>query len=256
MPEENNNEVASNEIFEAYIRTKDTKIRNQIIERYLYIVDILVKKYLNKGIDYDDLYQVGSMALLRAVDRFDPSKGFKFSSFATPTIIGEIKRYFRDIGWAVKVPRQIKEISMRIPSAKEALRDTLGRTPTVGEVAEYLGETEEKILEAMEGGQSYSTYSLDQEYDESEDDSTGSKLDRYTGVEERGYEDFENANLINSVLETLSDDEKRVFQQRFIEGKTQKEVSDEINVSQMTVSRMENKIKQKFLSEANLINNR
>ena len=250
MPEEISNEIASNELFEAYINTKDTEIRNQIVERYLYIVDILVKKYLNKGVDYDDLYQAGSVALLRAVERFDPTKGFQFSSFATPTIIGEIKRYFRDLGWAVKVPRQIKEISMRLPGAKNDLREKLGRAPTVGEVAEYLDQTEEKILEAMEGAKSYSTYSLNQEYDDAEEDGGGSVLEKYTGIEEKGYEDFENASLINSILTTLTEEEKAVFQLRFIDGKTQKDVSEELDVSQMTISRMETKIKQIFKKEA------
>ena len=252
MAEDRINENATNELFEAYIDTKDPQIRNQIVERYLYIVDILVKKYLNKGIDYDDLYQIGSVALLRAVDRFDPTKGFQFSSFATPTIIGEIKRYFRDMGWAVKVPRQVKEIAMKIPAAKEALREKNGKTPTVGEVAEYLGQSEEKILEAMEGGKGYSTYSLNQEYDDDSEEGGGSVYEKYTGIEEKGYEDFENASMINAVLATLSDEEKMIFQERFINGRTQKDVSDKLNVSQMTVSRMETKIKKKFIEEANL----
>ena len=134
------------ELFEKYQETRSIELRNKIVEKYLYIVDILIKKYLNKGVDYEDLYQVGSMALVFAVERYDVSKGYEFTSFATPTIIGEIKRYFRDKGWAVKVPRRLKEISAQIPPAKEYLYGKLNRTPTIKELSEYLGYTEEEIL--------------------------------------------------------------------------------------------------------------
>jgi RNA polymerase sigma factor (sigma-70 family) len=127
------------ELFEKYQETRSIELRNKIVEKYLYIVDILIKKYLNKGVDYEDLYQVGSMALVFAVERYDVSKGYEFTSFATPTIIGEIKRYFRDKGWAVKVPRRLKEISAQIPPAKEYLYGKLNRTPTIKELSEYLG---------------------------------------------------------------------------------------------------------------------
>lgn len=242
-------EINNKKLFEEYSHTKSIDLRNEIVEKYLYMVDILVKKYLNKGVEYDDLYQVGSMALVFAVERYDMSKGFEFASFATPTIIGEIKRYFRDKGWAVKVPRRLKEISSLIPKAKETLYGKLYRTPTVSEIAEYLGFTEEEILEAMEGGQAYGTYSLNQTFEESGDDGDGIALEKFTGIEESGYERFENVQLIKSVMADLSDTEKEVFKRRFFENETQQDIASSMGVSQMTISRIEKKLKEKFRQE-------
>lgn len=239
-----------NRLFAEYNQTRDVTLRNQIVEKYLYMVDILAKKYINKGVDYDDLYQIGSMALVFAVERFDPGKGFEFTSFATPTIIGEIKRYFRDKGWAVKVPRKWKEISAKLPEAKETLGQKLGRAPKIIELAEYLGTTEEDVLEAMESGQAYGTYSLQQTFEENGGDGGDSSVfDRYAAKEETGYTTFENAELVKSVLSKLSEQEQQVFQLRFLKSKTQQEIADQLGVSQMTISRLEKKLKDKFKEE-------
>ncbi|MGI6727103.1 MAG: SigB/SigF/SigG family RNA polymerase sigma factor [Anaerovoracaceae bacterium] len=236
-------------LFKEYSRTKDINIRNRIVENYLYMVDILIKRYINKGVDYDDLYQVGSMALVFAVERFDPNKGYEFTSFATPTIIGEIKRYFRDKGWAVKVPRKLKEIASKLPQAKETLEHQLGRAAKVSEIADYLGHSEEDILEAMESGQAYGTYSLQQTFDEGGSEGEASIFERYASKEETGYRNFENAELVKSILEQLSNQEKKVFQMRFFDSRTQQEIADEMGVSQMTISRVEKKLKEKFREE-------
>jgi len=238
-----------NELFEEYSRTKDLNIRNQIVEKYLYMVDILAKKFINKGVDYDDLYQIGSMALVFAVERFDPNKGYEFTSFATPTIIGEIKRYFRDKGWAVKVPRKWKEISAKLPAAKEALHQRLGRAPLVSEIAEYLGYSEEDILEAMESGQAYGTFSLQKTYDDGGNEGEASIFEKYTARDEVGYINFENSEVIKAVLNKLNDQERKVFRMRFFDEKTQQQIADEIGVSQMTVSRLEKKLRDKFREE-------
>lgn len=239
----------SDELFLEYAKTKDINIRNQLVEKYLYLVDILIRKYLNKGVDYDDLYQVGSMGLVFAVERFDASKGYEFSSFATPTIIGEIKRYFRDKGWAMKVPRRLKEISAKIPKAKELLYGQFSRSPTIKELAEYLDYSEEEILEAMESGQAYGTYSLNQAYDEDGENSEGNTMEKYTGVEDTGYASFENAEIIMKVMENLDDMEQAIFQKRFINNETQQDIADDLQVSQMTVSRLEKLIRKKFKEE-------
>jgi len=239
-------ETSNKELFDRYRETKSIELRNELVEKYLYIVDILIKKYLNKGVDYEDLYQVGSMALVFAVERYDASKGYEFTSFATPTIIGEIKRYFRDKGWAIKVPRRLKEISAQISPAKEYLYGRLNRIPTVTELAAYLGYTEEEILEAMEGGQAYSTYSLNQTFEEGGDEGEGAVLEKYTGREEHGYRSFENAELIKTVMKDFSDKEKDIFRRRFFENETQQDIAEEMGVSQMTISRLEKKIREKF----------
>lgn len=241
--------MVNQELFGQYRQTKSVDLRNALVEKYLYMVDILIRKYLNKGVEYDDLYQVGAMALVSAVERFDPEKGYEFSSFATPTILGEIKKYFRDKEWTLKVPRRQKEIALKIPTAKEELYEKLNRTPTVAEISVHLGYSEEEILQAMESSRAYGTYSLNQTFDEAGEDGEGSILEKYTAMEEAGYNRFETAELINSAIAKLSEDEKAVFRWRFLENKTQAEIAQKLGVSQMTVSRTEKAIKQRFLKE-------
>ena len=125
------------------------------------MVDILIRKYLGKGVDYDDLYQVGALALVSAVERFDPEKGFEFKSFATPTILGEIKKYFRDKQWSLKVPRRMKEISSKVQEVRDQLTTSLGRAPTLEEISEHTGFSHEQIMQAMESAKAYGTFSLD-----------------------------------------------------------------------------------------------
>jgi RNA polymerase sigma-B factor len=236
-------------LFEEYARTQDVQLRNKIVEDNLYLVNIIVQKYLNKGMDYDDLYQVGSLALVNAVERFDASKGFVFSSFATPTIIGEIKRFFRDKGWAVKVPRRLKELALQIPSVKEDLYQELGHMPTIKQVAERIGETEEHILEAMESGKGYNSQSLYHSATEGDSEYEFNEIEKATKYDEVGYESLENADLINGVMKKLSDNEIVVFKDRMLKNRTQGEIAEELGVSQMTVSRMENDIRAKFKAE-------
>ena len=242
-------EISNKKLFEEYGRTKKIELRNEIVEKYLYLVDILIKKYLNKGMDYDDLYQVGAMALVFAVERYDASKGFEFTSFATPTIIGEIKRYFRDKGWAMKVPRRLKEISAQIPAVKEELYGKLLRNPTIPELAEALNYSEEDVLEALESGQAYGTYSLNQTFDENGEPGEAPSLEKFTGIEDAGFASFENAEIIKKVLDGLNQKEKEISVLRFIDNRTQQEIADEMGVSQMTISRLEKLIKKKFKDE-------
>jgi len=231
---------------EEYSRTRDVTLRNEIVEHYLYVVDILVKKYLNRGVEYEDLYQVGCMALIMAVERFDPSKGFEFTSFATPTIIGELKRYFRDKGWAVKVPRRLKEISAQIPKVRDDIEQRTGKVPSVAQIAEVLGISEELVLEAMESGHSYGTYSLSQTFEDGGEESDSSVFEKYLGQQERGYESFEIGDMVRSVYDELSEKEQEIFRLRFLQHRTQQEIADMKGTSQMTVSRIEKKLKEKF----------
>lgn len=235
-----------------FINYKDNptvELRNKIVEKYLYMVDILIRKYIGKGVEYDDLYQVGALALVSAVERFDPSRGFEFSSFATPTILGEIKKYFRDKQWSLKVPRRLKEISAKALEAKENLYRELQRKPTIKEIAVSTGYKEEEILEALEGSQAYSTYSLDKTYDENGDEGESSFLEKYTGFDEKGFERIETSEIINKVMNALSDQNRYVFKERFIYNKSQAEIAKILGVSQMTVSRAEKSIISKFKEE-------
>ncbi|MBN7773359.1 SigB/SigF/SigG family RNA polymerase sigma factor [Clostridium aminobutyricum] len=239
--------MINQEVFLQYRQNRNIAIRNQIVEAYLYMVEILIRRYLNKGVDYDDLYQVGAMALVAAVDRFDPEKGFEFSSFATPTILGEIKRYFRDKEWSMKVPRRTKEISLKLSSAKEELFEKCGRTPTVAELAEHLELTQEEVLEAIESSKAYATYSLNQSIDDSERELVN--YEKFASIEEKGYNSVEDFEIIKAVFKNFNEKEKSVFKLRYVENKTQSDIAEQLGVSQMTISRIEKSIRHKFHEE-------
>ena len=183
--------MTDRELFDKYKENPTTEKRNEIVEKYLYMVDILIRKYLGKGVEYDDLYQVGAMALVSAVERFDPDKGFEFSSFATPTILGEIKKYFRDKQWSLKVPRRLKEVAAKVQEAKEAFEAREERTPTAAELAAETGLPEDQVIEAMEGAKAYGTYSLDKTFDEAGEEGENNFLEKYTGFDDAGYDRIE-----------------------------------------------------------------
>ena len=241
--------MQNKELFKEYYSTRDRELRNKLVEDHLYMVDILIKKYLGKGVDYDDLYQVGAMALISAVERFNPEKGFEFSSIATQTILGEIKKYFRDKGWSVKVPRHMKELSSSMPRVKEELTIELGRTPTVAEIAEKMGEKEETIVRAIESSAAYGTLSLNQTFDDNGDEGSTAMFEKYTAQEEKGFEDIENFEIISKVLKNLNGTYKYIFKKRFVEEKSQSEIAKDLGVSQMTISRAEKKILKQFNQE-------
>lgn len=241
-------ELTSKELFKEYKETKDIQIRNELVRRYLYIVEILSKKYINKGIEYEDIYQVASLGLIYAIERFDPSKGFEFSSFATPTIIGEIKKHFRDKGWSIRVPRRIQELSKKINTCKNELHQKLQRTPTIKDIAEYLNCSEEQIMEAMEGSQVYTPKSLDLTYDNDGEDKEMKFMD-LIGEVDKNFDNIENKDFLDKVINKLNEVEKKVLRDRFFNNRTQMHVADELQVSQMTVSRMEKKIIEKFQKE-------
>lgn len=237
------------QIFNEYAAHPTIELRNEIVEKNLYMVDILIRKYLGKGVDYDDLYQVGAIALVNAVERFDPTKGFEFRSFATPTILGEIKKYFRDKEWSLKVPRRMKEIAGKVQEIKDALTAQNGRVPSIDEIAEMTGFTHEQIMQAMESAKAYGTYSLESAV--SDDDSEAAALEKYIGFEDSGYERIELGEIINNVLAGFSDTYRYIFKQRFIEGKSQAEIAQKLGVSQMTISRSEKAIVENFRRELN-----
>lgn len=239
----------TSELLKEYAQNPSIELRNKIVEENLYIVDILIRKYLGKGVDYDDLYQVGAMALVSAVERFDPSKGYEFKSFATPTILGEIKKYFRDKEWSLKVPRRMKEIAGKVQEVKEKLTGDFGRVPTVEEISEATGFTHEQIIQALESAKAYGTYSLDSAGSGSEEEAEATALEKYIGFEDNGYERVELGEIINNVLKSFSDTYKYIFKQRFILNKSQSEIASKLGVSQMTVSRAEKAIIESFKKE-------
>ena len=225
---------------------KDIEERNKLVEDHLYMIDILIRKYLGKGVEYDDLYQAGALALVNAADRFDPEKGFEFRTFATPTILGEIKKYFRDKEWSLSVPRRQKELVVKLREAEDSILKAKGRPATVEELAEATGYTEEQVIQAMESSKAYGAFSLESAADT---DDEGSAIEKFVGFTEKGYERIEMAEIISRVLESLSDTNRYIFRQRFLENRPQAEIARELGVSQMTISRAEKNIVKKFKEE-------
>lgn len=241
--------MTNQELFEDYKHDPTIEKRNALVEKNLYMVDILIRKYLGKGVDYDDLYQIGALALVSAVERFDPDRGYEFSSFATPTILGEIKKYFRDKQWSLKVPRRLKEISAKVQESKEELYTSLHRAPTVRELAEATGFTEEQILEAIDSAQAYGTYSLDKTFDDAGEDGENAFLEKYTGFDEKGFDRVETAEIIKKVAATFSEQYKYIFRERFLNNRSQSDIAKDLGISQMTVSRAERNIVKQFRQE-------
>lgn len=241
-------DVDSKELFRRYKENSDQEIRDELFTRYMYIADILSKKYINKGIEFEDIYQVASLGLLFAVQRYDVDKGYEFSSFATPTIVGEIKKYFRDKGWTIRVPRRIQELSKKVTMAKDRLYRDLNRVPTVGDIANYLDVTEEDVIEAMEASKVYTPKSLDVEIESNSDDRDVKLMD-IIGEEDKIFETINNRDFIEYMMRKLNPMEKKIIKDRFFEEKTQIMVAEELEVSQMTISRLEKKILSKFKEE-------
>lgn len=239
---------ATEDLFREYRETKSPLIRNEIVERNLGLTEILARKYSGRGVDHDDLVQVASFALVLAVERYDPDRGILFTSFATPTIIGEIKKHFRETTWSLKVPRRLKEISTRIFEAKERIQETTGHVPTVQELAADLDVSEEDIIEALESSRAYTTYSLDHET-ENHEEKEASQFERFLGDEETGYDRFEVSGVLEKVMAGLSTTEKEIIRKRFLLEITQREVADALGISQMTVSRIEKTMIEKFRME-------
>ena len=229
-------EEKTNELFIRYKKTGDISLRNQIVEKYLYIADILAKKFVGRGVEYDDLKQVASLALLRGIDRFDPSLGMQFSTFITPTIAGEIKNYFRDKSRLVKIPRKLGEIGAQVRKFSSEYEAKNGVKPNVKEIAEGLGISEEFVVRALEVS---GTVSLDgMTAGEDGEQSLYGVID--SG--EDGYEKFETKEMLRAAMESLSDTEKQVVKYRFVDELSQSETANKLGVSQMFVSRLERKL--------------
>ncbi len=247
---QNKKNIKNQDLFLQYKHNKDLEIRNEIFEKYRYMAEIISRKYTNKGIEHEDIFQIACMGLIYAIERFDVTKGFEFTSFATPTILGEIKKYFRDKGWAIKVPRKIQEISKKVNEANNTLSNQLNRAPTVGEISEYLNVTEEDVLEAFEAGKMFNSQSLDEKFDSSGDDSDLSLMD-VVGQEDAHFIKIENQDFIQKSMNKLNDLERQIIIKRFYLSKTQSEIAKELNISQMTVSRIEKKSLEKLRIEFN-----
>jgi RNA polymerase sigma-B factor len=211
------------------------RLKTEIVERHIGLVRFLVRRYASKGEAYDDLVQVGMVGLLGAIDRYESDRGVRFASFARPSILGELKRHFRDKTWATRVPRRLQELSLGITTAEGELFQELGRSPTPEEVAERVGVSEEDVLEANEAARSYSAVSIDQPLDAG-DGETGSLSD-LIGGDDPDMEKLENLTALEPALAELAPYDRKLLHMRFFRGMVQSEMAAELGVSQMQVSR-------------------
>lgn len=223
-----------NSLLRAYHRDGDREARDRVLVELMPLVRALATRYAGRGEPVEDLVQVGSVGLIKAVDRFDVDRGVEFSSYAVPTIVGEIRRHFRDKAWAMHVPRRLKELSVRLSRVLDELTTELGRSPTIAELAEATGSDEEEVIDALDSAQAYSTRSLHAPFDDGGDESLADRL----GTEESGYEEVEDGALVASGLDALDARERRIVELRFFEEMTQSQIAAEIGISQMHVSRL------------------
>ncbi len=236
-------EVAE-ELFRQYKKTGNSEYRERLVELHKNLVSYLAGKFANRGEPIEDLIQVGMIGLINAIDRFDPDRGIKFSTYATPTIVGEIRRYFRDKAWSLKVPRRLQELNQAASKIAEELTQKLGHPPTIREVAERLGATEEETIEAMELGSAYEAVSLDSTL-EQEDDSTLS-LGEFVGGVDVSLENIETHGDVKRAIERLDPREKAIIYYRFFRNMSQTEVAKRLGISQMHVSRLQQRALRKL----------
>ena len=225
----------------------DLRAREELIERYMALVRSLARRYAYRGEPYDDLVQIGAIGLIKAIDRFDIGRGVELTTYATPNIIGEIKRHFRDKGWSVRVPRGLQELSVQLSRLVEQLTVQLGRSPTIAEIAKEAGVEEEQVLEALESGRAYSSVSLSAGAIGDED----GDLDplETIGSEEHMYEVSEDRAVLEPGFRVLDDRERRILHLRFFEGLTQSQIAAQIGISQMHVSRLIRRALEKIREE-------
>jgi len=214
---------------------KRQRVRDELVEMHLALVEYLARRFRNRGEPLDDLVQVATIGLIKSVDRFDLERGVEFSTYATPTIVGEIKRHFRDKGWAIRVPRRLQELKLALAKATSDLSQKNGRAPTVAELATHLGMSEEDILEGLESANAYSAVSLDAP-DAGDDDSPA--VADSLGTTDESLEGVEYRESLKPLLEKLPPREKKILLLRFFGNMTQSQIAAELGISQMHVSRL------------------
>jgi RNA polymerase sigma-B factor len=228
--------IHSNELFVRWQNERDPRAREELVQRFLPLARKLARRYSGAHEPFDDLLQVASLGLVKAIDRFDTSRGTAFSSFAVPTILGELKRYFRDLGWSVHVPRGAQERALKVEDGRQQLMSRTGRPPSVPELAEYLELSIEEVLGALETAGAHHTASLDSPREDGDEDS-GTLADAFGQIDER-FELVDAKVTIAAAAKHLGARERRVLLLRFVEDLTQSQIAEMIGVSQMQVSRI------------------
>jgi RNA polymerase sigma-B factor len=221
--------------FHEFATTGDDRVRAELIEAHIGLAEYLARRFANRGEPLDDLVQVASLGLVKAVERFDPGRGLEFTTFATPTIVGELKRHFRDKGWAVRVPRRVQELHLRVTRVIDDLSTEMGRSPTIAEIAHRAGTTEDEVTEAIDAGSAYRSASLDA--GRSDDDESPGLLGQLGELDPELARAERRASL-GPLIDTLPEREQIMLYLRFYEGLTQSEIAKQIGISQMHVSRL------------------
>ncbi|GGD28821.1 RNA polymerase sigma factor SigF [Nocardioides daphniae] len=230
----------SHELFDVLVAAEPDSVearvtRDELVQLHLPLVEHCARRFRNRGEPLEDLVQVGTIGLIKSVDRFDVERGVEFTTYATPTIIGEIKRHFRDKGWAIRVPRRLQELRMQISTATGELSQKLGRSPTPREIAEELGVTLEEVVEGLASSNAYSTLSLDAGDD---DDDRAPSLADSLGTEDDNLAHVEIRESLKPLLDQLEPREKKILMLRFFKNMTQSQIAAEVGISQMHVSRL------------------
>jgi len=224
------------ERFDEYRRSGDRALRNELVQEHIRLAEFIARRFVHRGEPLDDLRQVALIGLVKAVERFEPDRGLQFSSFATPTIMGELKRHFRDKGWAVRVPRRVQELHLELDRTVGTLSQELGRAPTTDEIARRAGVAEEDVLESMEASSLYRLASIDA--GRADDDGSPSQPSERVGGPDTDLDAVDDRVVVEELLGVLPEREQRIVYLRFFEGRTQSEIADEIGISQMHVSRL------------------
>lgn len=220
--------------FVEYRRTGDRRLRNKLVERHVPLAEHLARRFAGRSERQDDLTQVALLGLLKAVERFEPERGLAFSTFATPTILGELKRHFRDAGWSVRMPRQLQEYVLEVTKSLGPLTQRLGRAPTITEIAAETSLPQEAVIEAMEANRAFTASSIEAPTD---DDDALTPLDAL-GTAEPGLEHVEHQLMVSALLDTLPPRERAIVVLRFRDGMTQSQIATRLDMSQMHVSRL------------------
>jgi RNA polymerase sigma-B factor len=231
------------DVFRAYHASTEeeerVQLRSQLVDQYIGLVEFLARRFRNRGEPLEDLVQVGMIGLLKAIERFDLGREVEFSTYATPTVVGELKRHFRDKGWAVRVPRRLQELHLELTKTVNHLGQELGRSPTVPEIATSAGLSEESVLEGLEIAQAYNFTSLDAPLDS--DDSGSTSFAEHLGTEDEHLETLEYRASLAPEMAKLPERERRILYLRFFKGMTQSEIAERLGISQMHVSRLLNR---------------
>ena len=218
--------------FAAFAASRDERLRAELIEAHIGLAEYLARRFTHRGEPFDDLVQVSSLGLIKAIDRFDPERAVEFATYATKTILGELKRHFRDKGWSIRAPRRIQELYLELGQAVDSLSQTLGRSPTINELAKETGAKEDEVIEAMEARHAYRSTSLDSAGPD--EDGIGTRL----GVETGEFGDAEWRAVLRPHLASLPARDRTILRLRFVEGLTQSEIARRVGISQMHVSRL------------------